>query len=234
MPPHEIKAVLFDFMGTCLDWHSSVVAALPMQLDERSQFALNWRQRYFDSNAKRVKQSQPPEDFDNTLRAVLLTGDEGSETKALFTPDVIDRLIVAWHNQKAWTDVAPAIEKLRKNGYEVFVHANGTTRLQLDLCRSSGLQFHSLFSSELLGYIKPDLEAYRKGLRLIRRSPDECVMVAAHAYDTRGAKAVGMKIVYVYRWTDNIHEDQAVVKAEHDAYLNDMNTLVEVIERLGQ
>lgn len=46
----QIKAVLFDFMGTCLDWHSSIVAALPASLSEeqRSEFALEWRQTYFD------------------------------------------------------------------------------------------------------------------------------------------------------------------------------------------
>lgn len=45
-----IKAVLFDFMGTCLDWHTSIVAALPASIpeDQRSQFALEWRQAYFD------------------------------------------------------------------------------------------------------------------------------------------------------------------------------------------
>lgn len=45
-----IKAVLFDFMGTCLDWHSSIVAALPASIpeDQRIKFALEWRQTYFD------------------------------------------------------------------------------------------------------------------------------------------------------------------------------------------
>lgn len=46
-------------------------------------------------------------------------------------------------------------------------------------------------------------------------------MVAAHASDTRGAKAVGMKTIYVYRATDDILEDQEVVKGENDAYLED-------------
>jgi hypothetical protein len=34
------------------------------------------------------------------------------------------------------------------------VLANGTTRLQLDIIASSGLPFHALFSSQLLGYTK--------------------------------------------------------------------------------
>ena len=53
----QIKAVLFDFMGTCLDWHTTIRDALPAELSEeiRSKFALEWRQAYFDYNAERLK-----------------------------------------------------------------------------------------------------------------------------------------------------------------------------------
>lgn len=54
-----------------------------------------------------------------------------------------------------------------------------------------------------------------------------------YRYDTRGAKAVGMKTVYIYRWTDDINEDQAVVRQENDAYLKDMDGLAETISQLG-
>lgn len=127
------------------------------------------------------------------------------------------------------------LEKLRELGYELFVHANGTTRLQLDLVKSSGLQgcFDSLFSSELLGTIKPAPESYVKCMGLLRYKPEECVMVAAHAYDTRGAKKVGIKTVYVYRWTDDIREDQEIVRGEHDAYLDGMDQLHSVLAKLN-
>lgn len=115
------------------------------------------------------------------------------------------------------------------------MHANGTTRLQLDLARSSGLRgtLDGMLSSELLGVAKPAPESYARCARLLRRRPDECVMVAAHAYDTRGAAAAGWRTVYVRRWTDDVREDQAVVKGEHDVYLEGMEGLAEAIERLG-
>ncbi|KAJ6488938.1 hypothetical protein C8R45DRAFT_1213545 [Mycena sanguinolenta] len=120
----RIKAVLFDFMGTCLDWHSSIAAALPdaLSADQRSKFALEWRQTYFDYNAARLAAGQPPEDIDISPPSPPCST----------TPP-------AWHNQPAWPDVAPALAALRAKGYELFVHANGTTRLQLDLVRSSKL-----------------------------------------------------------------------------------------------
>lgn len=235
----RIKAVYFDFMGTCLDWHSSIVAALPDQLSqkERSQFALDWRQRYFDANTERRADGHPPEDIDITHRRVLaelLSQPENVDVKASLTPEGVDAAIGAWHKQKAWPDVAAAVNGLRKRGLEVYVHANGTTRLQLDLVKSSNLHYDMLFSSELLGIYKPAPESYTKALKLIKRDPEECVMVAAHADDLRGAKSVGMRTIYVYRWTDDVREGQEVVKGENDAYLESMESLVDVIERVGR
>jgi 2-haloacid dehalogenase len=190
-------------MGTCLDWHSTIVEALPFELSEqdRSNFALQWRQAYFDYNAERLRNGQPVEDFDETQHRVLESYlDRRSDIKHLFTTGVKEGLIQAWHHQKAWPDVVDALRKLKhERGLEVFVHANGSTRLQLDIIKSSGLQFNMLLSSELLGTYKPGAESYYKAMNLLKLRPEECVTVAAHAYDTRGAKAVGMKTVYVYR-----------------------------------
>lgn len=238
-----IKAILFDFMGTCLDWHTSIVAALPASIpqEKRSQFALEWRQTYFEYNAARLAAGQPPENIDvshrHTLQRLLATPHWSSSLPpgVFASPDDVERCVAAWHRQPSWPDVRPALERLRaRGGYELFVHANGTTRLQLDLVRSSGLGgcFDLLFSSELLGVLKPAPESYWKCLGLLGYEPGECIMVAAHAYDTRGAKAVGMKTVYVYRWTDDIREDQEVVRGEHDAYLDSMDRLDEAVAGL--
>lgn len=236
-----IKAILFDFMGTCLDWHTSIVESLPQSIpaETRSKFALEWRQTYFDYNAARLAAGQPPEDIDlshrQTLQSLLATPEWSFLSPSFRREDDIEHCIAAWHNQPAWQDVRPMLEKLRVLGYELFVHANGTTRLQLDLVKSSGLQgcFDLLFSSELLGTIKPAPESYEKCMGLLRYQPEECVMVAAHAYDTRGAKRVGIKTVYVYRWTDDIRENQEVVRGEHDAYLDSMDQLDSVLAKLN-
>lgn len=160
-------------------------------------------------------------------------GDVKAGFDALEDHEVVKEGVVkAWHSMPAWPDVKPAISRLKELGYEIFVHANGTTRLQLDLCRSSGLSFDMLFSSELLGVYKPARENYEKVLRLLKLTGEECVLVAAHAYDTRGAKAVGMRTVYVHRWTDDIEEDMEIVKKENDVFLESMEGLGDVIGKL--
>jgi 2-haloalkanoic acid dehalogenase type II len=118
----------------------------------------------------------------------------------------------------AWSDVPEALSKLREK-YEVFVLANGTTRLQLDLARSSGLSFDMMFSSQLFGLTKPDPEIYHKALTLVGVEPQNSLMVAAHAYDLRAAKGVGLRTAYIRRWTEDTKESLTKVADDVDAFL---------------
>jgi 2-haloalkanoic acid dehalogenase type II len=235
MARSKLKVILFDFMGTCLDWHSGALKVLPQSIPEteRSHFALEWRHNYFDYNDARRQANLLPEDIDITLWKVLDTLlEKHPQYASLFSDETKQQCVAQWHSMPAWPDVRPALEELKAAGYEVFVYANGTTRLQLDLCRSSGLNFHMLFSSELLGVYKPAPDSYRKVLQFLKIDPGEAVQVAAHAYDVRGAKAAGMKTVYIHRWTDDINEDMKIVRHENDAFLEDMTGLAAVIDQL--
>lgn len=44
-------------------------------------------------------------------------------------------------------------------------------------------------------------------------------MVAAHAYDLRAAKKVGMQTVYVRRWTEDTKEDMRKVGEDVDFFI---------------
>ncbi|OLN85835.1 (S)-2-haloacid dehalogenase 1 [Colletotrichum chlorophyti] len=236
LPDSKIKAVFFDFMRTCLNWHASVVDSLPSSMPEEdaSKLALEWRRQYFIEIDRQFRQGTEPEDVDLTLTLFLGNLLRKSPAHAShLDPDVKQSLIAAWHRQSAWPEVLTAIKTLREDlGLEVFVHANGTTRLQLDLTRFSGLSFNMLFSSQLLGVYKPSPDAYNKALQLVKHKPEEVVLVAAHAYDLRGAQKVGLKTVYIHRWTDDIDEDMDKVKTEFDFFLASMEDLPAVISRL--
>ncbi|KAF1992517.1 haloacid dehalogenase [Aulographum hederae CBS 113979] len=216
------KAIFFDLMGTCLDWHSSILPALPGTSPEPShqdisQFALDWRQGFFDELHARFLRGDAQEDIDVTHRRVL---DSLLEARNVdWTEEERVRAVGSWHCMKAWPDVPDALEKLRRQS-EIFVLANGTTRLQLDLVKSSGLHFHMLFSSQLLGLTKPDPAMYKKAVSLVGVEPEECFMVAAHAYDLRAAKAIGMRTAYIQRWTEDPQEDMAKVQSENDLFFD--------------
>jgi 2-haloalkanoic acid dehalogenase type II len=228
----QIRAIFFDFMGSCVDWHSEIVKAFPNALSEkeRSEFALQWRQAFFDEIAAQFKAGLPPEDIDETHRRTLSQLLEARPNyHKQFSPEAREHAVQAWHSMQPWKEVPDALQKLKEK-YEIFILANGTTRLQLDLTRSSGLQFNMLFSSELLGLTKPAPEIYQMAMELVKVTPQECVMVAAHAYDLRAAKAVGMKTVYIRRWTEDTQEDMQEIKKENDDFLEDMSELASVID----
>ena len=54
----------------------------------------------------------------------------------------------------AWPDIASAMQDLKSAGYELYVHANGSTRLQIDLCKSAGLSFNMIFGSEHIARVE--------------------------------------------------------------------------------
>lgn len=248
----SLKAVFLDFMGTCLDWHSSAVRALPLSLSEetRSALALEWRQAFFDDIKSRPP-GEAPEDIDvvhERLLQKLLADKAHSDVAAAFsttsTEKAIKAAVQAWHQMTAWPDVYAGLEKVRQmspGGIEVFVLANGSTRLQLDLVRSSGLHpvIDMLFSSQLLGVAKPTPEIYENALDLVgigRINPEQAVMVAAHAYDLRAAKAVGLRTVYIRRWTDDQDEtdDDLLVRENNGHVLDDFAGLAEEIQKLQE
>lgn len=232
----KVKAVFFDFMGTCLDWHASVLQSAPSVIgpSKMSELALEWRRQYFVEISERFRQNLEPEDIDITLaRAFEAVLSRFPDQLPAFDSQSKKQMIEAWHSQRPWPEVQEAIQTIRDRiGLEVFVHANGTTRLQLDLTRSSGLDFNMLFSSQLLGLYKPNPDSYKKALELVQLKPEEVVMVAAHAYDLRGAKECGMKTIYIHRWTDDVDENMENVRTEVDVFLDDMTELPAAIMKL--
>ncbi|KAH8434406.1 uncharacterized protein LDX57_012053 [Aspergillus melleus] len=224
---HHPQALVFDLMGTCTDWKTSICTALsqspslgPRLEAKQAEFAADWRAGFFDEIHARFQSGAGSEDIDLTHRRVLdrLLRQYGIDD-ALVDETERERLVLSWHSQVAWPDAVEAISRLKEQ-YTMVVLANGTTRLQLDIIRSSGLPFHTLFSSQLLGLTKPDPAIYRKALDLLQVSPHEAAMVAAHAYDLRAAKQVGMRTVYIRRDTEDPDENMDAVRRDVDLFLD--------------
>ena len=108
LPPP--KAIIFDLMGTCLDWHSSIVPSLIGMLPQEclvsyspkaSELALQWRQGFFDEIHDRFERGEAQEDIDVTHRRVLLELLKKPEWKVFIdAPEMgIDACVAAWHKQ---------------------------------------------------------------------------------------------------------------------------------------
>lgn len=104
-----IKALIFDLIGTCTDWHSTILPALhaapktpalpPEAID---QLALDWRAGFFKEVRDRYEAGQPTEDIDVTHRRVLnyLLLRKGVKPSDGWDDDVRTDLVDRWHSQR--------------------------------------------------------------------------------------------------------------------------------------
>lgn len=105
--PAVPKAIVFDLMGTCVDWYSSILPALKsapsipaLPSESLPQLAADWRADFFKEIRTRKEASQAVEDIDVTHRRVLnwLLLARGV-TPAQWDDGVRNKLIGAWHEQ---------------------------------------------------------------------------------------------------------------------------------------
>lgn len=103
--PAVPKAIVFDLMGTCVDWYSSILPALQsapsiatLPSEALPQLAADWRAGFFEETRMRREASQPVEDIDVTHRRVLnwLLLARGV-TPAQWDDGVRNKLVGAWH-----------------------------------------------------------------------------------------------------------------------------------------
>ena len=119
--PSDPKALIFDLIGTCCDWYSSILPALQaapsipaLPANVLPQLAADWRAGFFHEVDTRRQAGQPLEDIDVTHRRVLnwLLLERGV-TPAQWDDGVRNALVMAWHNQKSRSREAPKCSKMQ-------------------------------------------------------------------------------------------------------------------------
>lgn len=118
------------------------------------------------------------------------------------TDDDLDRLTTALLTMPAHPDAFGGLAALRDNGFRLVTLTNsppnphGPTALQ-----SSGLAgfFEQQLSVDACGAFKPSPAVYRYVCQKVGVTAGECMMVAAHVWDTIGAQNVGFSGALITR-----------------------------------
>lgn len=97
-----IKALIFDLMGTCVDWHTSIKPVLDDALSAPNaepfpSLGLRWRSAFFEESHARFVNGLPKEDIDETYRKTLLAVLEMNGRK--LEPEKVEFCVRAWHRQ---------------------------------------------------------------------------------------------------------------------------------------
>jgi 2-haloacid dehalogenase len=77
--------------------------------------------------------------------------------------------------------------------------SNGSVWQLVSIAKRAGLPWDLILSVEMFHAYKPDPRVYQGAVELLQCRPSEVMMVAAHAYDLRAARDVGMRTAYVAR-----------------------------------
>ena len=118
------------------------------------------------------------------------------------TDDDVGRLHARMRTMPAHADAAPALAALRDNGFRLATLTNSPhqpgTPTPLDNAGLSSF-FEQQLSVEPCRAFKPAPSVYRYACRVLGVAPTDCMMVAAHVWDTLGAQSVGFSAALVTR-----------------------------------
>jgi 2-haloacid dehalogenase len=118
------------------------------------------------------------------------------------TDENIDRIREAMLTMPAHPDVVAALTKLRDSGFRLVTLTNSPpNRDGLSPLGHAGLGrfFEQQFGVDALHTYKPDPAVYRHVCHELAVVPAECMMVAAHVWDTIGAQSAGNTAALVTR-----------------------------------
>jgi 2-haloacid dehalogenase len=117
------------------------------------------------------------------------------------TPDEGEAAMAAAARMPAYPEVPAALDRLAGAGLRLAVLTNSPTERAEAGLRHAGLRerFEQVIGTDQVGVFKPDARVYRHGLAMLGAEPERATMVAAHWWDLRGARAVGMRVAWVGR-----------------------------------
>ncbi|MGW2721820.1 haloacid dehalogenase type II [Streptomyces sp. NPDC001492] len=196
----DIEVIVFDVLGTMVDEPSGLRAAIreasPASDDAAVDQMLTWWQQHVELEQQRIAQGHRA--YANTEIIDAEAAQRVADHAGLADPTAIARLATAGQRLPPWEDTVAGLERLAKQ-FPVLGLSNAGRTALLRLNAHAGLRWHQALSSEAVLAYKPAPEIYQLAIDTAGCPPERMLMVAAHAWDLRGAQAAGMRTAYVHR-----------------------------------
>lgn len=226
----KIKGLFFDVGGTVFDWKNTVREKIKELANEKNHtidseaFANDWRGEMFKIHTQVRNGNLPWMNADSMhLRAL---NNLKNIYPLLSDIDCMSLVKSTWHHLKTFSGAPEAINRLRTK-YTVVVLTILSWESIVSSSKAAKVYWDGILSCEFLGYYKPSLQAYLKGISLLGLKPAEAMMVAAHEGDLAAAQAAGLRTAYVnVPEEDNIAEGfERPSKTIFDVEAKDFETL---------
>jgi 2-haloacid dehalogenase len=199
----EIKALVFDVIGTCTDYWSAIIRegekinrTKGLNLDWRS-IAKDWH-GLFPSTFAAVKNGQRPWESFGALRLDALEEVMRERGLTSLSREELADFNLLWQRLDPWADVIPGLQRLKKK-FTLATLSNIDMADMVKLSKHGGLPWDLVLTSELAHAIKPDRRVYQLAPEYLGLKPAEIMMVACHKQDLQGAQVQGLRTAFVAR-----------------------------------
>ena len=196
----DIDVIVFDILGTMVDEPGGIIrgvrALLPNVDDETaSELVAVWHS-HVDEQQREVLAGRRP--YANSTVIDLEAATRVAAAIAISDADAVRSLAASGQRLEPWPDSVPALGLIASH-FPVVGLSNASHSALTRISAHAGLRWHQVLSAEDAHSYKPHPDVYRLAITNAGCPPDRLLMVAAHAWDLRGAQAVGMRTAYVER-----------------------------------
>ncbi|MEP9364300.1 haloacid dehalogenase type II [Nocardioides sp. CN2-186] len=209
----EIRAVVFDVLGTVVDEDATVhratremfvTSGLPPA--ELSSFLDEWEQEQ-GSRMDAIRAGDAPWTDSDTIRGAALRA--RIRSRGWEVPEqAVSRLATVGHRLDPWPDSVAALAKLAERRAVVAL-TNGSVSQMADTFVHAGLRWTLVLSADVAQTFKPAPAMYRLPPNQLKIPPEQMLFAAAHPWDLDAAAAEGYRTALIRRpGTDTANDDR--------------------------
>ncbi len=206
----EVKSLTFDVFGTILNLAGSMTPSIQRILSKHdvslnahqvwNQFRLRQRVEQYQDNLLMLGHSGYLAAVRRAILYVLRLN------KIPFTQRDIDDYLEDWKRLTPFEDTLNGLTRLKAK-YQLVVLSNGETWFLQHLAKNRiKFEFTKIISVQTVGVFKPHPAVYRAAARILKREPQEVMMISSNAFDVMGARACGFQAAWVKRQEEPYEE----------------------------
>ena len=235
--PEDVKAIVFDTVGTLLDTYGSITKKGAQFTEARGiqvdwiKLLDEWRAEWRRLTDQIAQGAAPWRSADFVYREALDKALAPYDWSAKLSAGDRNQLNDLWYEIDPWPDTRPGLERLRKR-YTLSTLSNGSMASLIHMIKTGNLPFDCILTAELVKSAKPDPKVYELARSSLNLRPDQILMVAAHKYDLAAAKKFGFRVAFIPRPLEFGPHGKVDVAPE-DFYDLMQPSLVGVAEALG-
>lgn len=196
----DIDVIVFDILGTMVDAPGGIRRGLRTLLpnidDARTTHLVEVWHTHVDEQQQEVLAGRRP--YANSTVIDLEAATRVAAEAGISDADAVRTLADSGQQLDPWPDSVPALDRIASL-FPVVGLSNASNSALTGISVHAGLRWHQVLSAEDAHSYKPHPDVYRLAIINAGCPPDRLLMVAAHAWDLRGAQAVGMRTAYVER-----------------------------------